>query len=427
MRREVRYEVPDPFTSAVSFVRCVRANRNYAYINAYHKPTSMKHFFSTIASLVMLSHMAFGQYETVVYDYAKNWFGENQPLPAEQRWMLTGQIPQDIYMVELQIFQPHGAQDKLLHTSNYQRPPGSSAAQFTIPVNFKLRGGTTYNLKVLYFEKASPADMQRLSDMVNAALAAYLNQSVVAGRRQVELAKHPRLMKQELDQIVMDGLGLYRNRMGIAFNGFSDIVYDKLERIDDLRLKAARFNILKEADESERQTRVAYFQQNVEELAALMQREVNQYLSGSFHVLREARTITNYKSQNTRWTLPINIGYAAVYDNFRTDDVFSVDGAPYVGISVPLGNPNFAGSFWSNSSISAGAFLSDITLGRSNTDFSGPLVNTPMYVAYGYRVAQFFRLQLGSAIMQESGTNQIHAAPFVGLSVELNLWLGLKR
>lgn len=427
MQKEVGCDVPGHITALASFDRCGRTKGNYAYINAYRKPTSMKHFFSTIAAVFLLSQMTYGQYETVVYDYSKNWFGENQPLPAEERWMLTGQIPEDIYMVELQIFQPHSKQDKLLHTSNYQRPPGSSAAQFTIPVNFKLRGSTNYNLKVLYFEKASPADMQRLSDMVNSALTAYLNQSVVAGRRQVELAKHPRLMKQELDQIVMDGLGLYRNRMGIEFNGFSDIVYDKIERIDDLRLKAARFNILKEADESERQTRVAYFQQNVEELAALMQREVNQYLSGSFHVLREARTINNYKSESTRWTLPINVGYAAVYDNYRTDDVFSVDGAPYVGISVPLGNPNFAGTFWSNSSISAGVFLTDITLGRSNTDFSGPLVNTPMYVAYGYKVAQYFRLQLGSAIMQESGTNQIHAAPFVGLSVELNLWLGLNR
>ncbi|MFN2424148.1 MAG: hypothetical protein ABR572_10275 [Cryomorphaceae bacterium] len=377
------------------------------------------------ATAVLLGLSAHAQYETVVYDYSKNWFGENQPLPAEERWMLTGETPEGIKMVELQIFQSGNRSDRLLHASDYQRAEGSESTRFTIPVNYKLHGNTAYDFKVLYFQEAGDGDMRRLSDMVNAALTSYLNQSVVAGKRQVSLAKHPRIIIQDLDQIVMDGLELYRNRMGISFDGFSDIVYDKLERMDDLKLKAARFNILKEPDADERQTRVAYFQQNMEELAQLMAREVNHYLSGSFYVLREARRVTNYKSESTRWTLPINLGYAAVYDNLTSDD-FAVEGAPMVGISFPLGNPNFSGKFLSNSSLSAGLLLQNVTLDGDRVQ-QGPLVNRPLYFAYGYKTAYFLRINAGATVMEEVGTGTVRLSPFIGLSVELNLWLGLNR
>lgn len=378
---------------------------------------------SALAALFALN--AHAQYETVVYDYSKNRFGENQPLPAEQQWMLSGETPKGIEMVEIQIFQPKKSNPRLLYSSDYQRADGSESDRFTVPVNFKLHGNTAYDFRILYFKEASDSDMRRLSEMVNAALTSYLNQSVVAGKRHVSLAKHPRIMIQELDHIVSDGLELYRNRMGVTFDGFSDIVYDKLERMDDLKLKAARFNILKEPDADKRQTRVAYFQQNLEELAKLLEREVNHYLSGNFYVLREARTVSNYKSENTRSTLPINLGYAAVHDNL-TSDGFAVEGAPMVGISFPLGNPNFANSFWSNSSLSAGLLLQNVTLDGDRVQ-SGPLVDRPLYFAYGYKTAYFLRINAGAVVMEEAGSGTVRVSPFVGLSVELNLWLGLNR
>lgn len=385
----------------------------------------MKLRLATITVFLFCILPAYAQYETVVYDYAKNWFGENQALPAEQQWMLKGLLPGSVNMVEVQLFRSGSSSTQALYSSDYQRPPGNVTDQFTIPVNFKLRGSTAYDVRILYFANAESDDMRRLSAMINNALTAYLNQSVVAGKRQVELARHPRLMKQELDLIVKNGLDLYRSRIGIEFEGFSDIVYDKLERIDDLKLRAAGFNMLRQADQNEKQTRVAYFQKNVEELADLLEREVNQYLSGSFYVLREARTVKNYKTEATRWTLPVNIGYAAVYDNF-TNDGFAVDGAPMVGISVPLGNPNFSGNFWSKSSVSFGALLQNVTLDE-NREFDGPLIGKPLYLAYGFKTAYFLRLNAGTAIMQEVGSNRMYFSPFVGLSVELNLWLGLKR
>ncbi len=382
-------------------------------------------FTLLLAATFFTPSTTYAQYETVVYDYSKNRFGENEPLPAEQNWMLTGEAPAGVQMVELQIFRADRSSKKFLYASDFQRPNAFEASKFTIPVNFKLRGNTAYNLKILYFKTASDDDMRRLSEMVNSALSAYLSQSVVAGRRQVSLAKHPRIIIQELDQIVADGLELYRNRMGTEFNGFSDIVYDKLERIDDLKLKAARFNILKEPDADERQTRVAYFQKSTEELAQLMEREVNHYLSGNFYVLREARSVPNYMSEATRRTLPINLGYAAVYDNL-TPDGFAVEGAPMVGISFPLGNPNFSGNFWSNSSLSAGVMLQNVTLDGDRVH-RGPLIDRPLYFAYGYKTAYFLRINAGAAVMEEAGTGTVRVTPFVGLSVELNLWLGLSR
>ncbi len=382
--------------------------------------------YTLVLTTFLIPFSLMAQFETVVYDYSKNWFGENEDLPAEQRWLVKGDLPEGVKRVELQIYRPANRGDRFLYSSDFQRSADAEEQrQFSIPVNFKLRGSTQYNLKMLYFVEASDEDMVRLNRMVNEALTAYLNQSVVAGRRQVSLVKHPRLMIQELDQIVMDGLDLYRNRMGVEFTGFSDIVYDKLERIDDLKLKAARFNVLREPDQNEKQTRVAYFQKNIDELAQLLEREVQQYLSGNFFVLREARSINNYKTQSTRWTLPVNVGYAAVIDPNSGSD-FHVDGAPMLGISFPLGNPNFSGSFWSNSSLSFGALLQNVSL-NDDVSYGGPLLDTPLYFAYGYKTAYFLRIHAGTTVMQAAGSNDVSLAPFVGLSVELNLWLGLSR
>ncbi len=385
----------------------------------------MKYRLLLLFILCFGSHISVAQYETVLYDYARNWFGENQALPAEGHWMLTGALPEDVNMVELEIYNPRNSGQQFLYRSDYQRPQGVSATQFTIPVNYKLRGNSAYNLRMLYYKDATDEDVARLSESVSQALTAYLNQSVVAGRRNVELAKHPRLMRQELDQIVADGLGMYRHRVGIAWTGFSDIVYDKLERMDDLRLRNARFNILAKADDDARATRVTFFQNNMDELALLLEREVNNYLSGDFYVLREARNVHNYKSEPTRWTLPVNVGYAALYDNVASDG-FNVEGSPYVGISIPLGNPNFSGNFWSNSSISVGAMLQNVSFADDRT-YSGPLIDRPIYLAYGYKTAYFLRLNAGVAVMQEQGSSAVHISPFVGVAIELNFWMGLNR
>ncbi len=388
-----------------------------------------------ILCLWLISH-ASAQFESIQYNYEKNWFGENQPLPAEKPWMITGELPAGIEMVEVAIYGSKNIKKDPLFTSNYRSPIDGVSKQFSIPINYNLRGNDTYTLVLRYFRHASDDEVMRLSQMIGNALESYLNMSVVAGNNRVEMTKNPRLIKQDLDQIVNDGLTLYRNTLGMEFDGFSELITEKLQRIDELKLRKAKFNILgnDKGDDENRAKRVQYFQENMTALENMLKEEVRQYLSYNFHVLTISRKIENYKSEQTRWVLPVNLGYAAVYNKGDIDnlDDISWDGAPMVGISIPLANPYLAGKFWSNSSISAGVLTQNLDFGKNSDGdkiiMTGPVVDRPLYLAYGYKTAYFLRFNLGTTIMTEQGGNdKVKFSPFIGVSVELNLWLGLSR
>ncbi|MEE4176855.1 MAG: hypothetical protein V2I46_05030 [Bacteroides sp.] len=368
------------------------------------------------------------QYKSVQYNYEKNWLGENQPLPAESQWMLNGSMPASIDMVEMELFGSNDLDKKPLFSSDYRSASGFQERTFSIPVNYMLRGNKEYTIRINYFRPAAPAEIEQLKVMIGEAVSSYLIMSVRSDRNSISLSKHPRLMRQELDQIVVKVLELYRNRTGIDFPGFSDLIYNKLQQIDDLSLGKARFNILGSKDTNEQDLKVAFFQQNLEELKQMCMQEINQYLGFEFLVLADSRVIPNYPTEKTRTTLPINFGYGGVYNTGGFEDL-SYDSAPYAGVSFPLGNPALNSKFRSNSSISAGIFINNFDFG-DDEEITGPLIGRPIYLAYGYKTAYFLRLNAGMTLLQDENSNdnsKIYIRPFVGLSVELNLWLGLSR
>jgi hypothetical protein len=62
------------------------------------------------------------------------------------------------------------------------------------------------------------------------------------------------------------------------------------------------------------------------------------------------------------------------------------------------------------------------------------LINRPIYLGYGYRVFRMVRLNAGGTLVQkdmlnaDGGTSSnLDVRPFLGVSIEINLWLGLGK
>lgn len=391
--------------------------------------------FKVIALLAVglsVSIAVSGQNRNLRYDYSNNRFGQNQPVPAEESFTVSGNLPDQIHMVELNIYQDSELDEKPIYTSDYRLPDGTTSDDFTIPVNENLKGNDEYTLTISYFREASDAEVDRLYGMVVNSLHSYINLSTEADRNDINLSKHPDLIMQDMNQIVREGLSLYRSKLGNRFPGFSEIVHDKLESIDNLRLRKAKFNIFgPDEDADEREKRIKYYQQKVDELEDLVEREVAQFLGNDFYVLEQIRVISNYKTEKTKNVIPINFGYAAVFDQGDLDNIDNFDDSQYdgslmVGLSVPLGNPYLSSKFWSNSSISAGVLLNNLDFGPR--EMTGPLIDRPFYLAYGYKTAYFIRLNAGATVLTEKGgSDKVEFSPFIGISAEINLWLGLSR
>jgi hypothetical protein len=248
------------------------------------------------------------------------------------------------------------------------------------------------------------------------------------------LHKHPRNMRSDMNAIVHQGLGLYRSQINYRFDGFSDIVLDKLDQINSMRLRRARRNIVATEGESSEALRLKYAQDQVEALKSLVSQEIAQFANAPLHALTDTRKITDYASQKTRNVLALNVGYGGVYYSGGFDD-FSSATAPYAGISIPFGRAPFNSPFWTKSSLSAGVFLRNLDFGDDN-EATGPLVKRPIYLALGYRALPFVRVHAGATVLQSSqastsisdfNLDRLYVRPFIGLSLELNLWMDINR
>lgn len=385
--------------------------------------------FLLCSILLLTTIFAKAQFESVQYDYEKNWFGENQKLPAETSWMLSGLVPRNISSVAVEIYSSEDRNKDPLHTDVWLQPIGSdSATNFYIPVNYSLRSSSKYTIEIKYYRDMTPVEKANLKQEVYDAVRSYIQLNVVASKNDVDLKKDPKEMVKDLNKLMKDGLVLFKSKLNVPFPGFSDLVLDQLENMDDLNLKRGKFNILKkDDDDTKRDQKIEYFKVQLENLQKVIKREIDQYLSYDLAILEISRVIPNYETKSTRNVVAVNVGYGAVHNKGGFNEKIDYDSSPYLGISFPLANPNFSGKFWSNSSISTGVFFNDFEFDNGET-YTGPLVGRPFYLAYGYKAAYFIRFNVGATLLEnKGGNNTLFVRPFIGASIEINLWMGLHR
>jgi hypothetical protein len=387
----------------------------------------MKTIFAALF-LLLAANVAVAQYKTVNYNYEKNWFNESERLPAGSHWILNGGITPNTSMVEVEVFKNAKSFKKPLYTSSWRNPFQGSLNMFSIPVQYKLVGNSKYTIVLSYFRFVEHDEKQKLQALINDALDAYIRQMVESNASQVRLRKNPKMVLQDLDAIVQAGTAFYRSSNGLKFDGFSDLIEDKLNQIDDLKLRKAKFNMEKTVDDDKKSIKVKYLERNLQEIQALCKKEVAQFIGSDLLIQQDRRVMADYETEKTKYVIPINAGVIGAYSTAGPSrNSFGV--APSAGFSVPLGRKGFAKPFWSNSSISFGVSLMNFDLGSSVA--TGPVIQRPFYLGYGYRVFNILRINAGVVALQtkqpkaQFNFNNVYISPQVGVSLELGLWLGM--
>ncbi|MEO1450103.1 MAG: hypothetical protein AAFV07_11280, partial [Bacteroidota bacterium] len=110
-----------------------------------------RYYLSLLLGL-FLGQSLHAQYEMVAFDYEHGYFNNGQPLPAESSFILTGNTPAGISLVELEIFKKGAKQDKPgVFDGIWKRSPGSIEGNFKIPVHARLHGNSEYDMVITYF------------------------------------------------------------------------------------------------------------------------------------------------------------------------------------------------------------------------------------------------------------------------------------
>jgi len=382
--------------------------------------------------IVLLSTMSLtAQYASVVYDPTRGLLHEGQPLPAEGKWTITGPVQENIGLVEARVYED-ASMKRHVATGRWERSAWSSAVNFNIPMDHLLRGNSSYTIELGFYETIGTEAAEAIVERLVAFLDAYLEENVEFSSNRTRLKKPVGQMMEEMDILVERGLSEHRSRLGQRFVGFSQLVEDQLRGLNDTRLSAARFNIKKKEDESDRDRRIEFGRQRLATLKQMVDAEVRMHMAREAMVLRDRAVFTEQRTERTMNTLAVNLGYGGIYNSGTTDDL-SYGQAPYAGLSFPLGKRAFSSRFLSNSSLSAGLFLQN-TEDENGLEVTGPLLGRPLYLAYGYRLFHMIRLNAGYTLLQkdapqlDGGTNTVvYGSPFIGISLELNLWLGFGK
>lgn len=371
------------------------------------------------------------QFQSVVHDPARGMLNEGLPLPAEKSWMITGPVALRIGLVEARVYEDAELKREWA-VGRWERTEWSSAVSFSIPMDRVLRGNEEYTVVLGFYESMPDNELSGLADLLCEHLSAYVDEGVEVSRNRTRLRKPVARMMEELDILVQRGTAEQRSRLGLPFPGFSQLVEDHLRSLHSTRLSSARFVFKKDEEGSKGDERVAYARQRIAELKKLIHTETRMYLAHETMVLRDRAVFTGMKSERTLNTVALNLGYGGLHLSGPLDDV-TYSAAPFAGVSMPLGRRAFNSRFLTNSSLSVGVFLANFE-DEDGQEITGPVIGRPLYLGYGYRIFRMVRLNAGGALLQRSITNvdggtsdEISVRPFLGASIELNLWMGLGK
>ncbi|QHT66744.1 hypothetical protein GXP67_08760 [Rhodocytophaga rosea] len=387
----------------------------------------MKTIFTTL--LVLIVCLAQAQYKTVLFDYNKSFFNEGNPLPAESFLLLQGEVPSGIHLVSASIFSADGKQ--LLHKATWKRATGDQGNTFQIPITYKLHSDASYSVRINYYKEMDDQNSEKFREQLYTYLDAYLDQTIAIERNRIRLNEPVARIIDNLNKIVNQSTTYYDNRSNITFPGFSDLVAKSLRNIKNQPLSEGKFSLFKRKEDTDRNLKTEYAQTRIASLKELIKSEAGNLLNTDLLTVFDSKYIAEYSSEKIKKPLTVNVGYGGVYFSGNINKI-SYDSAPYAGVSFPLGNRAFTSKILSNTSVSVGAFLSNFR-NAEGQKITGPIVGIPVYAGLGYPIFEFLRFNAGATLLQNAnatdGLNlqQVSIKPFIGISADINLWIGLGK
>jgi hypothetical protein len=374
------------------------------------------------AFLILVSWSTYAQYSTVLYNAERNNFNENQALPAENNFIINGAVGADINQVDVTIYRSGDAKRKKpLYQGVWKRPYGNNKDMFSIPMNYKLRSGGEYDFNVDYYRTLSETEQEYLKVRLFQTLDAYVVSSLEVNRRTIELLKPYRIIMNDINTIVEDGLSIYKTRTERVFDGFSDVVKGKIKQIEDADLKSGKYMF----GQKKRESKALYAQSLLDDLLKLIHNEVEQVLNAELLTVKESKMVDDYPVAKNKGSLSLNLGYGGTHFSGALNNL-DYGSSPFLGVSLPFGRKAFS-PFWSNTSLSAGVFLYNFE-NAAGQEISGPIVKRPTYVGLGYKLFKFVRLNAGATFTEKISTTDtglnlkdVQVRPFVGISAEINL------
>jgi len=382
--------------------------------------------------LVFSSVTVFAQSKSVLLEPQKRRINQGEPLPAQSSFEIQVPVTEQTGIIKINVFKGSKSTD-VLDNAIWVRPQRFTENLAELPVNMRFRNNSSYGFEVTIYDLLSDSERTSLQELIHQNLTNYLDATIEANSKGLELDKNATRVVQDLNSVVRRSLYYYRNTQQRAFEGFSDVVKLKLQQVSRARLSNAQFNVQRNPADSlisSAEIKAMYASQLMKELQQVVLGEVDNYLNLDFVKFADNFVINNRVTEKTQTILPLFVGYGGVYLGGSFNNLQS-DNQVYAGLSFPLGRGNE--THFGRTSFILGVFLNNLKDAEGNA-ITGPIVDRPLLAGLGFRLYDFIHLNAGvvaTSMEKQSLTNiktqDVQLKPFVGLNATFNLWLGLNK
>lgn len=361
------------------------------------------------------------QLTNVSLDIRQGYFNGGNTLPAEDRWRLSGSAPEGAHAVRVEI----GEKGSLFDLSDYSKEMTlyEGETSFEMLMDYPLKAGRDYDFRIVFAREMTEEEAFEIQGNLIEASEIYLNEMLYSNGKRIKLRQNPQEVYQRLNRMVTSRLTPF-SEGGLKF---SNALLNHLKNLDGLNLNVAKHNLSNEFRGSNRDMRRAYFDIKSDFLKQSVASEIKRLVKSSKMTILLEKDIDAYPVEKSTFVLPVNFGYAAVYNSGGFDNLEYGSGL-YAGLSLPIGPRQWRGGF----SLSAGVFLKDFDFGGGNVA-TGPIIGRPVYVALGMKALRVIRFNAGTTILQSNsnagaGTaSKVYLRPMLGAALEINLWAGFGK
>jgi len=383
-----------------------------------------------IMSIVLFQtfFIGFAQERMVKIDFESGSFINHPKIPYNEPFGIVGDASEDIEMVKVNIMR--SGKEKVLHSYVWNRIDSNASENFNVVVPPVLSSNTEYDFEIITYKSLSKAQKTALMDNVANNVRFFLENNLYYDGKNVNVNK-PKKVFEQLKQLIEDNFQHQESKNLIPIQAPSDLVFQELERQNDFKF-GRLFKKANRVEKNELANEV--LKEKTEHLVALIVSELMPYVNSQLVQHYRKVNVTAVETDSERFSLPVNFGLYAWNKtvNVNNTDTQNIEFTPAVGITIPFNSKSKLSDksrMIDSFGFSAGVLLRPVE-DVNGTEFVTPGVDLPIYTGLGIRLMKVVRLNAGVLILGEKGTNNFNKLtllPTVGLALELNLWMGIKK
>jgi hypothetical protein len=371
-----------------------------------------------ILSFFMLTgYVSYAQKPIINLNLKTKNFNNGSDLLAEKNFDISINTNSNVDYIDIEFYKKLDRDN--FYSTVWQRSIGELNSVAILPVNIKLKSGTSYAFKIKSFRNLTLDDKLKIASQISLSSKNFIESSIIRTNKGYEFRMSDERLMENLNGILASGLGNLEVSFGKKTNSYSDILKVMLKNLEETRFK----NLMQDSTDLN-------YKNALNSVSNQVDNELINIINSYSYVLSDIVEIDSYQTEKTMNFLSLNAGYGGVYQSGNYSNVNYFDGF-FAGVSFPLSNYALSNSFISKTSFSAGVFFNDFKI-DNNSYLTGPIVGRPLYATLGYRFLNFVKISAGTTIVQEENTllnttSNLQFKPFIGLGIELDLWLGLKK